>query len=95
MSERLAVRNPRSGAADYEIPRFGPAEIAPLAERMRIAQKKWLAAGVTHRVSVLQDFVAALHRHLVRVIIIMSYLCNATVALVFGLMFSLHISWLL
>ncbi|MEM7765608.1 MAG: aldehyde dehydrogenase family protein [Pseudomonadota bacterium] len=63
MSERLAVRNPRSGAADYEIPRFGSAEIAPLAERMRTAQKKWLAAGVTHRVSVLQDFVAALHRH--------------------------------
>ena len=32
---------------------------------------------------------AALHRYLVRVIIIISFLCNATVALVFGLMFSL------
>ncbi|MCC5793204.1 MAG: aldehyde dehydrogenase family protein [Chromatiales bacterium] len=57
---RLAVRNPRTGADDYEIQAPGAASLAATAGRLRSAQKAWSRAGIEHRASVLRDWSAAL-----------------------------------
>jgi len=50
----LAVRNPRTGQADYQIVASGTAELRALAERLRAGQAAWAAAGVAHRSEVLK-----------------------------------------
>ena len=60
MTERLKVRNPRTGESDYEIAVTGAHEIAALAESQRSAQPDWLAKGIDGRIAVLKRFQAAL-----------------------------------
>ena len=52
--ERIAVRNPRSGAADYFFHAPSAEELTATAAALRSAQRDWLAAGLAHRIVVLQ-----------------------------------------
>ena len=52
--ERIAVRNPRSGAADYFFHAPSTEELAATAAALRRAQRDWLAAGLAYRIAVLQ-----------------------------------------
>ncbi|MEM7610721.1 MAG: aldehyde dehydrogenase family protein [Pseudomonadota bacterium] len=63
MTNKKAVRNPRTGAVDFEIACAGEREIAALALQLRDAQPGWQAMGVQGRVDVLQAFKAGLLTH--------------------------------
>ena len=52
--ERIAVRNPRSGAADYFFHAPSTEELAATAAALRRAQRDWLATGLAYRIAVLQ-----------------------------------------
>ena len=54
----IAVRNPRTGEADYAIEAVSPAEIAAVAGRLRTAQPAWqaLGAGVDGSVNAMEVF---------------------------------------
>jgi acyl-CoA reductase-like NAD-dependent aldehyde dehydrogenase len=52
----VAVRNPRTGAVDAQVPAPGEAEIAALAARLRQGQPAWAALGPAGRAAVLQAF---------------------------------------
>jgi len=56
----LAVRNPRTGAADYHITPVDAPGLATLAARLRRAQPAWAAAGPAHRATVLRGWAAGL-----------------------------------
>ena len=60
MSETLAVRNPRTGETDYEIPVTGSTEIAAVAAELRGNQPAWRELGLDGRIEVLQRFKRAL-----------------------------------
>jgi acyl-CoA reductase-like NAD-dependent aldehyde dehydrogenase len=49
----LPVRNPYTGAVDYEISAPAPDELARTCDRLRAAQVKWAAAALEHRIEVL------------------------------------------
>src|SRR5580693_6849452 len=49
----LPVRNPYTGAVDYEITAPAPDELARTCDRLRAAQVKWAAAPLEHRIEVL------------------------------------------
>lgn len=59
----LKVRNPRSGALDYEISAAGPEEIAELAARLRTAQKDWAAQPLQDRCAALIRLADTLVKH--------------------------------
>ncbi|HNP64219.1 MAG TPA: aldehyde dehydrogenase family protein [Woeseiaceae bacterium] len=59
----LRVRNPRTGELDFELEVATAADIAPVAQRLRAAQKSWRALGVDGRVEVMQNFRDALAAH--------------------------------
>lgn len=59
----LKVRNPRSGALDYEIPAAGPREIAEVAARLRKAQKDWASLPLQDRGGALLALADAFVRH--------------------------------
>ena len=54
MSDKLSIRNPRTGRHDYEIVVTAAEEITALTKRMRVAQKSWRNMGLDYRVSVLE-----------------------------------------
>ena len=56
----LPTRNPRTGEIDYAMPVVTPAQVQSTAARLRAAQTAWVAAGVDHRVAVMQRWAAAL-----------------------------------
>jgi acyl-CoA reductase-like NAD-dependent aldehyde dehydrogenase len=58
----IKIKNPRTGEFDYEIMPPEPKEIAAIARRLRAAQPKWNAMGVTARGEVLSKFAKALER---------------------------------
>ena len=60
---KQTVRNPRTGEYDYEMTVLDGDAIAVLAERLRLAQPAWLAAGIDARIGALHDFAEALGRH--------------------------------
>ncbi len=60
MSATLPVRNPRTGAFDYEIKVTEAAEIAALTRDMRRHQQAWWQNGLDHRIGVLQAWKAQL-----------------------------------
>lgn len=55
-TRNLAVRNPRTGEADYQIAAPGPHELRALAARLRAAQVDWAACGVARRSAVLKSW---------------------------------------
>ncbi len=59
----MKVRNPRTGAFDYEIEAFTPAAVAAQAARLRAAQPAWEALGAEGRGAVLERFAQAVERH--------------------------------
>ena len=63
MTTPMAVRNPRTGEHDYEIAPPSAADIQAQANALRAAQADWNAAGLDHRIAVLQQFKAAILKH--------------------------------
>ncbi len=59
----LDVRNPRTGETDYRIAAAGDETVAAAAQRLRAAQPAWAARPLDERLSVLDDWVAAVSRH--------------------------------
>lgn len=55
MSEKttLPTRNPRTGQIDYQMPVFSAADVAAVANAMRLAQPKWQALSVEQRLTAL------------------------------------------
>lgn len=62
-SRTLPVRNPRTGAQDYEISVAGPAEIAATAARLRTAQRAWAALSLADRGAALLRLAETLVKH--------------------------------
>lgn len=58
--ETFDVRNPRSGEVDYRFTAPSAAEVGRIAAALRAQQPAWIAAGLAHRIEVLQRFRAAL-----------------------------------
>ena len=56
----IAVRNPRTGAMDYEIIPPTPEQLTALGDRLRQGQHDWQTQGVTHRIEALQAWKEAL-----------------------------------
>lgn len=56
----LAVRNPRTGQADYDMPVHSAQQVGAAARRARDAQPAWFAAGLAARLDALSQFGAAL-----------------------------------
>ena len=56
----LKIRNPKTGAYDYEIEITNANKINKLAKLSRIAQEKWSKRDITKRISILQSFKDAL-----------------------------------
>ena len=56
----IAVRNPRTGAMDYEIIPLSPEQLAALCDRLRQGQRDWHTKGVVHRIEALQAWKQAL-----------------------------------
>ena len=59
----LDVRNPRTGETDYRIAAAGGGTVAAAAQRLREAQPAWAARPLDERLSVLDEWVAAVSRH--------------------------------
>ena len=59
----LDVRNPRTGENDYRIAAAGDETVAAAAQRLRAAQPAWAARPLDERLSVLDEWVAAVSRH--------------------------------
>lgn len=60
---RLPVRNPRTGKADHEIVPLDAAALARVAARLRTAQPRWSALGLTTRLEMLSRLAARLEAH--------------------------------
>ncbi|MEO0574797.1 MAG: aldehyde dehydrogenase family protein [Pseudomonadota bacterium] len=60
MSETLNVRNPRTGALDYQITVQQDPALANVVKGLRRAQPEWASAGVAHRVDVMRQWQTAL-----------------------------------
>ncbi|MGB3200522.1 MAG: aldehyde dehydrogenase family protein, partial [Nodosilinea sp.] len=58
--DAIAVRNPRTGAMDYEITPPGAEQLAVECDRLRQHQPAWQTQGVSHRIEALQAWKAAL-----------------------------------
>ncbi|MEM4724459.1 MAG: aldehyde dehydrogenase family protein, partial [Candidatus Hadarchaeum sp.] len=54
MSERLGVRNPRTGQIDYWITPPTASELADLCARLRQGQPGWWRLGLAQRIQVMQ-----------------------------------------
>lgn len=53
---KLSIRNPHSGAFDYEIDVTSPLEVQENCIKLRAAQTEWLTRGVEGRASILRAF---------------------------------------
>ena len=63
MSNKLSVRNPRTGANDYEIVVTTAEEIAALTQRMRTAQIHWREQDLAYRISILEKLKSSIANH--------------------------------
>lgn len=59
----IAVRNPRTGAADYAIDPLDAGQIGTLAAELRDRQRAWAAQSTQHRVEMLRSLAAAITQH--------------------------------
>ncbi|WP_322056240.1 aldehyde dehydrogenase family protein [Paraburkholderia sp. J63] len=59
----IAVRNPRTGAFDYEIENMDAAQIGAVVAAARDAQRAWEAGGLAHRTAALLEWAAQLEAH--------------------------------
>lgn len=62
-ADTLAVVNPRTGQADYEIPAYDAAYVAAKAAQLRAAQADWFNRGIEYRCSVMRQWADAMERH--------------------------------
>ena len=63
MSSSIEVRNPRTGAIEYEV--YPPTEesLSRITTQLRRGQKGWATAGVEHRLDVLQEWKSVLQKN--------------------------------
>lgn len=54
MSNQIRVRNPRTGATDYEISPPNDAELGSIERRVRQSQHEWRESGIDHRIDALR-----------------------------------------
>ena len=59
----MDVRNPRTGAVDYEFAPATPADVAAAADALRRAQGDWLSLGLEGRIDALLAFARAVDGH--------------------------------
>ena len=59
----IAVRNPRTGVADFSFPPATADEVARKAARLRGNQKKWAARPVQERIAIMRRWIAELLAH--------------------------------
>lgn len=52
----MRVRNPRTGAYDYEIPDCTTAQLIKCCKKLRNGQDAWLRMGISNRIAVLQEW---------------------------------------
>jgi succinate-semialdehyde dehydrogenase / glutarate-semialdehyde dehydrogenase len=57
----MQVRNPRSGAYDYEIKPLNEFELIEIVQKMRIAQENWESNGIDFRIEILQKWKEAVN----------------------------------
>ncbi|MCH9696004.1 MAG: aldehyde dehydrogenase family protein [Gammaproteobacteria bacterium] len=60
MTEKLSIRNPRTGQFDYEIGVADATQIESVAANLRRAQRGWLDIGIDARIVVMQSWKAVL-----------------------------------
>jgi acyl-CoA reductase-like NAD-dependent aldehyde dehydrogenase len=58
--EHFDVRNPRTGQVDHRFDAPDPSQLKAIAASLRAAQPGWAAAGLEHRIAVMQQWKAAL-----------------------------------
>lgn len=63
MAGEINVRNPRTGAIDFTFTGATEADVAAAAVRLRAGQKRWAAAGLEHRIGVMQRWAESLKLH--------------------------------
>lgn len=63
MSEKLEVRNPRSGLSDYEVQVAERGDIEPIALELRTNQPRWRDSGLDARIKVLARLSRAIGAH--------------------------------
>lgn len=59
----MKVRNPRTGLYDYEISPYSFDSLKRKVSVMRLAQQKWLSAGIDYRVNILQNWKKVLEKN--------------------------------
>jgi acyl-CoA reductase-like NAD-dependent aldehyde dehydrogenase len=59
----LTVRNPRTGARDYNIEPLGPSDLEALSRRLRSAQPAWAALTPEARAEALERWAASIEAH--------------------------------
>src|SRR6202046_605776 len=62
-SRTLPVRNPRTGAIDFQLHPASADEIAATCTRLRAAQRAWAEAPIEHRVAVMREWAERLKAH--------------------------------
>jgi succinate-semialdehyde dehydrogenase / glutarate-semialdehyde dehydrogenase len=62
-SRTLPVRNPRTGAIDFQLHPASADEIAAICTRLRAAQRAWGEAPIEHRVAVMREWAERLKAH--------------------------------
>lgn len=62
MTKTIAVRNPRTGAIDFQLQATEPAALAAIAAELRANQAAWEALGLEGRLEVLNAWRAEVHR---------------------------------
>src|SRR3569833_1384920 len=61
-SRFLPVRNPRTGAVDFELPVTPADEVAAKAKRMRENQVKWAALSLQERMAIMGRWLGAVRK---------------------------------
>jgi succinate-semialdehyde dehydrogenase/glutarate-semialdehyde dehydrogenase len=59
----MAVVNPRTGQADFDLPVFTSQQVADLGHKLRQQQSQWWALGLSGRISVMQQLADAMAAH--------------------------------
>jgi len=62
----MQIRNPRTGAYDYNLRVNSAAEVADYTKQLRSNQKSWLENGIEGRVATILQLHAALKRNIDR-----------------------------
>jgi len=60
MTNKMPIRNPRTGEEDFALPLYSNEQVADIAVKLRAQHKEWQLCTLAHRVDVLEAFAQAL-----------------------------------